>query len=142
MFQCFFFKFSHRCCLQLCDPRLPVMQQHCSLTDWDRVSGLTVTRGFCHCVIQRIAPQFHRHAAVTRGLSEKYNAVLTASGTPAARRWLPQALVLPTFFRDALVERKTLAMRCVALMVTRRYDVENSFFRSRAYNNRPEGWPG
>jgi len=48
-----------------------------------------------------------RHAADTCGLAEKYNTVLIACGTPAARRWLPQALALPTF-RDGLSNEKRL----------------------------------
>ena len=58
------------------------------------------------------APQFRRHATGTYGLAEKYNMVLIACGTPAARRWLPQALALPTFFAKFLSDEKSL--RCVA----------------------------
>jgi len=64
-----------------------------------------LTRGFHRCVTQRTA--FRRHAAVTCGLAEKHSTVLIARGTPAARRWLPQALAS---YRLS-VERKTLAVR-------------------------------
>jgi len=50
-------------------------------------------------VTHRTASQFHRYAAGTCGLAEKYITVLIACGTPAARRWLPQAIALSTFFR-------------------------------------------
>jgi len=43
--------------------------------------------------------------------AEKYNKVLIARGTPAARRWLPQALALPTFFRNFC--RTKNAVRCI-----------------------------
>jgi len=58
---------------------------------------------------QRTAPQLP-----ICGLAEQYNAVLIACGTPARRRWLPQALALTTFFRDVFVERKKLPVCCVA----------------------------
>jgi len=60
-------------------------------------------------VAQRTAP--HRSSAsMPPALAEKYNAVLTACGTTAARRWLPQALKLPTVFHDLFVARKTFAV--------------------------------
>jgi len=65
-------------------------------------------------VTHRTASQFYRYAADTGtcGLAEKYNTVLIACGTPAARRWLPQAIALSTFF-DVFVARKMLAVRCI-----------------------------
>ena len=85
-----------------------------------------------------IPPARRRHSRTFWKIQRGSNCFRNAGGTPLAAA----SSCVADFFRDALVERKTLAMRCVALMVTRRYDVENSFFRSRAYNNRPEGWPG
>jgi len=49
------------------------------------------------------------------GLAEKYNTVLTDCGMPTVRRWLPQALALPSFFCDVSVERGTLVVRCGAV---------------------------
>jgi len=45
-----------------------------------------------------------------RHLRKKYNTVLIACETPAARRWLPQALALPIFFATFLSKGKRL--RC------------------------------
>jgi len=58
-------------------------------------------------------PQFCRHAAGSCGLVEKYGTVLIACGMLVARSWLPQALVLPTFFRNVFVEWKMLAVQCI-----------------------------
>jgi len=46
----------------------------------------------------------------------KSRTILIACGTPAACCWLPQALALPTVFRDVFVEQKTLVVRCVVLL--------------------------
>jgi len=62
-------------------------------------------RGFHQYITQRNAPKFRRHAAGTCG--KIGNTVLVACGTPAARRWLPQALALPSFFATFFVEPKT-----------------------------------
>jgi len=61
--------------------------------------------------MQRTAPQFRQHAAGTCGLAEKYNMVVSACGTLAARRWLPQALALPTFFATLLSNGQRLRLR-------------------------------
>jgi len=65
----------------------------------------------------RYAP--HRSfAGKPPALVKKYNMVLIACGTLAARCWLPQALALLTF-RDIFIEQKRLrcdAVRCVALL--------------------------
>jgi len=66
---------------------------------WDR-SIVTVTRGF-HCYVNDAT---HRTAIPPECCWQlrtcgKYNTVLIACGTPAACRWLPQALALPAFLR-------------------------------------------
>jgi len=54
------------------------------------------------------------------GLAEKYNTVLTDCGMPTVRRWLPQALALPSFiFATFLSNGERLwcgAERCGALL--------------------------
>ena len=74
------------------------------------VSITTFKDSATHCTA--IPPVRRRHLR-TCGECEKYITVLIVCGTPAARRWLPQALALPTFFATFFVEWKTFAMRYV-----------------------------
>ena len=64
--------------------------------------SLNSVRGFHKYVLDavlRTAPQRRRCHTGTCGHAQKYNTILTSYGTSAARRWLPQALALPTFLR-------------------------------------------
>ena len=72
------------------------------------------TQGFRNAI--RNALQFRRHADDTCWLAEKYNRVLIACGTSAARRWLPQALALPIFSTTFLSNGKRLWCNVGALL--------------------------
>jgi len=57
-----------------------------------RSSTVRILRRFHYYVTRRTAPQFRRHAAGTADSRRmQKNTRLTAHGTPAARRWLPNA---------------------------------------------------
>jgi len=45
-------------------------------------------------------------------MRKKYNTVLIACAKPAARRWLPQALALPTFCDVFAMENVSGVVRC------------------------------
>ena len=67
---------------------------------------------FLSAKTRRTASQFRRHVTGTCGLArmrKKYNAVLTACGTPLAAA----SSCVADFFRDVFVERRALALRCV-----------------------------
>ena len=55
--------------------------------------------GFCNATRRNATYS----TAGTCGLAEKCNTALIDCGTPAAGRWLPQALSLPTFFATSFV---------------------------------------
>jgi len=55
-----------------------------------------------------------QHIELQAANPEKCNTFLMACGTAAACRWLPQVLALQTIL-GLIVERRTLAIRCVAL---------------------------
>ena len=75
---------------------------------------------FPYVRIFRSAQQFCRHAVGTCGGCGIYSTFLVASGTPAARRWLPQTLALPTSFATILSNGKR--SRCIALQAYVRSD--------------------
>jgi len=65
---------------------------------------------FLSAKTRRTASQFRRHVTGTCGLArmrKKYNAVLTACGTPLAAA----SSCVADFFRDVFVERRALALR-------------------------------